>query len=91
MEVIPYLPLPAEVLRQIVDGKLARLINLLKQRFNAEINVEESVATEILRRASRAEMVRVFWNLLLMVRYCRLFLYYFYNIVHVMKLSLISA
>ncbi|HGM9749127.1 TPA: type VI secretion system ATPase TssH [Proteus mirabilis] len=55
MEVIPYLPLPAEVLRQIVDGKLARLINLLKQRFNAEINVEESVATEILRRASRAE------------------------------------
>ncbi|HID8275703.1 type VI secretion system ATPase TssH [Proteus mirabilis] len=55
MEVIPYLPLPAEVLRQIVDGKLARLINLLKQRFNAEIHVEESVATEILRRASRAE------------------------------------
>ncbi|HHG0470082.1 TPA: type VI secretion system ATPase TssH [Proteus mirabilis] len=55
MEVIPYLPLPAEVLRQIVDGKLARLINLLKQRFNAEIHVEESVATEILHRASRAE------------------------------------
>ncbi|MFY3769359.1 Protein ClpV1 [Providencia manganoxydans] len=55
MEVIPYLPLPPEVLQQIVSGKLARLISLLEQRFGAQVELDDSVAHEILRRASRAE------------------------------------
>lgn len=55
MEVIPYLPLPPEVLQQIVNGKLARLTSLLEQRFEAQVELDDSVANEILRRASRAE------------------------------------
>lgn len=55
MEVIPYLPLPPEVLQQIVSGKLARLTSLLEQRFGAQVELDDSVAHEILRRASRAE------------------------------------
>ncbi|HEC8325334.1 TPA: type VI secretion system ATPase TssH [Providencia rettgeri] len=55
MEVVPYLPLSTAILRQIVDSKLMRLMLLLKQRFNAKIQLEENVPSEILRRASRAE------------------------------------
>ncbi|MEY0671925.1 type VI secretion system ATPase TssH [Providencia rettgeri] len=55
MEIVPYLPLSADILRQIVDSKLTRLMILLKQRFNAKIQLEDSVPNEILRRASRAE------------------------------------
>ncbi|EKT60185.1 type VI secretion system ATPase TssH [Providencia sneebia] len=55
MEVIPYLPLSPEILQQIVSGKLSRLVSLLQSRFNAEVVLEESVISEILRRASRAE------------------------------------
>lgn len=55
MEVIPYLPLEQEVLVEIVDGKLNRLSALLKQRFGAEITLEEQVAQEILQRANRSE------------------------------------
>ncbi|EMA3640124.1 type VI secretion system ATPase TssH [Providencia stuartii] len=55
MEVVPYLPLSQEILQQIVGGKLARLTSLLEQRFGAEVVVDDSVPTEILRRASRAE------------------------------------
>ena len=55
MEVVPYLPLPPEILQQIVEGKLSRLISLLKQRFGAEVELDGSVSSEILRRASRSE------------------------------------
>lgn len=55
MEIIPYLPLTSEILREIIGGKLTRLITLLKQRFNAQVTLDTSVADEILRRASRAE------------------------------------
>ncbi|MGG4610586.1 type VI secretion system ATPase TssH [Providencia sp. Me31A] len=55
MEIVPYLPLSSDILRQIVDSKLTRLMALLKQRFNAKITLDESVPNEILRRASRAE------------------------------------
>lgn len=55
MEVIPYLPLGHDTLVQIVGGKLNRLVRLLKDRFGAEVVLEEEVAEEILRRANRSE------------------------------------
>ncbi|WP_424405434.1 type VI secretion system ATPase TssH [Pasteurella sp. PK-2025] len=55
MEVIPYLPLPKDVLMEIVDGKLNKLTSLLKRRFDAQVIIENEVKEEILRRASRAE------------------------------------
>ncbi|WP_373819342.1 type VI secretion system ATPase TssH [Glaesserella sp.] len=55
MEVIPYLPLPKEVLMTIIEGKLNKLTTLLEKRFNAQVVVENEVKEEILRRASRAE------------------------------------
>lgn len=55
MEVIPYLPLGHDTLVQIVGGKLNRLIKLLKDRFGAEVVLEDEVAEEILRRANRSE------------------------------------
>ncbi|WP_376893657.1 type VI secretion system ATPase TssH, partial [Aeromonas salmonicida] len=51
MEVIPYLPLGHDTLVQIVGGKLNRLVKLLKERFGAEVVLEDEVAEEILRRA----------------------------------------
>lgn len=55
MEVIPYLPLGHDTLVQIVGGKLNRLVKLLKERFGAEVVLENEVAEEILRRANRSE------------------------------------
>ncbi|MGY4028080.1 type VI secretion system ATPase TssH [Aeromonas rivuli] len=55
MEVIPYLPLGHDTLVEIVQGKLARLVSLLKERFGAEVVLEPEVAEEILRRANRSE------------------------------------
>ncbi|MDF2409108.1 type VI secretion system ATPase TssH [Aeromonas sp. 2HA2] len=55
MEVIPYLPLDHDTLVQIVGGKLNRLVRLLKERFGAEVVLEDEVAEEILRRANRSE------------------------------------
>ncbi|ELM3745162.1 TPA: type VI secretion system ATPase TssH, partial [Aeromonas salmonicida] len=49
MEVIPYLPLGHDTLVQIVGGKLNRLVKLLKERFGAEVVLEDEVAEEILR------------------------------------------
>ncbi|MCH7369627.1 type VI secretion system ATPase TssH [Aeromonas sp. MR16] len=55
MEVIPYLPLGHDTLVEIVGGKLSRLVKLLKERFGAEVELDEEVAEEILRRANRSE------------------------------------
>lgn len=55
MEVIPYLPLPKEVLMTIIDGKLHKLTALLEKRFNTQVVIENEVKEEILRRASRSE------------------------------------
>ncbi|WP_324016518.1 type VI secretion system ATPase TssH [Aeromonas hydrophila] len=55
MEVIPYLPLGHDTLVQIVDGKLNRLVKLLKERFGAEVVLDDEVAEEILLRANRSE------------------------------------
>ncbi len=55
MEVIPYLPLGHDTLVQIVGGKLSRLVKLLKERFGAEVVLDDEVAEEILLRANRSE------------------------------------
>ncbi|QBX71835.1 type VI secretion system ATPase TssH [Aeromonas hydrophila] len=55
MEVIPYLPLGHDTLVQIVGGKLNRLVKLLKERFGAEVVLDDEVAEEILLRANRNE------------------------------------
>lgn len=55
MEVVPYLPLDKEVLKQIVRSKLSRLEKLLTTRYKAEVIIEPCLIEEILRRATRAE------------------------------------
>lgn len=55
MEVIPYKPLSKEVLAEIVKGKLSRLETLFRQRYNAEVVIEERLIEEILTRATRSE------------------------------------
>ncbi len=55
MEVVPYLPLSKETLVTIIAGKLARLDNLLRSRFAAEVIIEPEVTDEIMSRVTRAE------------------------------------
>ncbi|GDX07328.1 type VI secretion system ATPase TssH [Buttiauxella sp. A111] len=55
MEVVPYLPLSRETLAIIIAGKLARLDNVLRSRFNAEVVIEPEVTDEIMKRVTRAE------------------------------------
>ncbi|AXG41146.1 type VI secretion system ATPase TssH [Photorhabdus laumondii subsp. laumondii] len=55
MEVVPYLPLGHDTLKTIIQGKLARLDNLLRQRFNADVTLSDEVVEEILQRATRTE------------------------------------
>ncbi|ECD2370151.1 AAA family ATPase, partial [Salmonella enterica subsp. enterica serovar Weltevreden] len=46
MEVVPYLPLSKETLAVIIAGKLARLDNVLRARFGAEVVIEPEVTDE---------------------------------------------
>ncbi|EOX8504052.1 type VI secretion system ATPase TssH [Salmonella enterica] len=55
MEVVPYLPLSKETLAIIIAGKLARLDNVLRARFGAEVVIEPEVTDEIMQRVTRAE------------------------------------
>lgn len=55
MEVVPYLPLSKETLATIIAGKLARLDNVLRSRFGAEVVIEPEVTDEIMRRVTRAD------------------------------------
>ncbi|WMY74033.1 type VI secretion system ATPase TssH [Buttiauxella selenatireducens] len=55
MEVVPYLPLSRETLATIIAGKLARLDNVLRNRFSAEVVIEPEVTDEIMKRVTRAE------------------------------------
>lgn len=55
MEVVPYLPLSKETLATIIAGKLARLDNVLRSRFGAEVIIEPEVTDEIMNRVTRAE------------------------------------
>lgn len=55
MEVVPYLPLSRETLAVIIARKLARLDNVLRARFGAEVVIEPEVTDEIMQRVTRAE------------------------------------
>ncbi|MCG9702711.1 type VI secretion system ATPase TssH [Vibrio natriegens] len=55
MEVVPYLPLTTEVLREIVRHKLTRLETLLKSRYHTQVDITDTLMDEILRRATRSE------------------------------------
>ncbi|HCM1965203.1 TPA: type VI secretion system ATPase TssH [Salmonella enterica subsp. salamae serovar 56:l,v:z39] len=55
MEVVPYLPLSKETLAVVIAGKLARLDNVLRTRFGAEVVIEPEVTDEIMQRVTRAE------------------------------------
>ncbi|EAP5572999.1 type VI secretion system ATPase TssH [Salmonella enterica] len=55
MEGVPYLPLSKETLAVIIAGKLARLDNVLRARFGAEVVIEPDVTDEIMQRVTRAE------------------------------------
>ncbi|EEJ9248721.1 type VI secretion system ATPase TssH [Salmonella enterica subsp. enterica serovar Muenchen] len=55
MEVVPYLPLSKETLAVIIAEKLARLDNVLRTRFGAEVVIEPEVTDEIMQRVTRAE------------------------------------
>lgn len=55
MEVVPYLPLSRNTLGTIIAGKLARLDNVLRSRFNAEVVIAPEVTDEIMQRVTRAE------------------------------------
>lgn len=55
MEVVPYLPLSRETLTTIIAGKLARLDNVLRTRFGAEVVITPDVTDEIMQRVTRAE------------------------------------
>ncbi|HAM9853035.1 type VI secretion system ATPase TssH [Escherichia coli] len=55
MEVVPYLPLSKETLATIIARKLARLDNVLRSRFGADVIIEPEVTDEIMSRVTRAE------------------------------------
>jgi len=55
MEVVPYLPLSRETLATIIATKLARLDNVLRSRFGAEVIIAPEVTDEIMQRVTRAE------------------------------------
>lgn len=55
MEVVPYLPLSRDTLANIIAGKLARLDNVLRSRFSAEVVIAPEVTDEIMQRVTRAE------------------------------------
>lgn len=55
MEVVPFLPLSKETLATIITGKLARLDNVLRSRFSADVIISPDVIDEIMNRVTRAE------------------------------------
>ncbi|EJY9901934.1 type VI secretion system ATPase TssH [Escherichia coli] len=55
MEVVPYLPLSKETLATIIAGKRARLDNVLRSRFGADVIIGPEVTDEIMSRVTRAE------------------------------------
>ncbi|HBH7067789.1 TPA: type VI secretion system ATPase TssH [Enterobacter cloacae] len=55
MEVVPYLPLSRDTLEVIIAGKLARLDNVLRTRFGAQVVITPGVTDEIMSRITRAE------------------------------------
>lgn len=55
MEIVPYLPLGAEIMMSIIRSKLAELSDKLSTRFATEVIIDEAVYQEIIDRATRKE------------------------------------
>jgi len=55
MEVVPYLPLGEDTLNRIVADKLQRLADQIKDRYQAEVELEEGLIEAIRSRATRSE------------------------------------
>lgn len=55
MEIVPYLPLGEEVLKEIIHYKLASLEQRLLERYKAKVHCDEALVDEIMRRATRSE------------------------------------
>lgn len=55
MEVIPYLPLGEDVMREIVEFKLAALTERLALRYKAKVHCDLGLIDEIISRTSRTE------------------------------------
>ena len=55
MEIVPYLPLGEEVLKEIIHYKLASLEQRLLERYKAKVHCDKALVDEIMRRATRSE------------------------------------
>ncbi|ACA86797.1 type VI secretion system ATPase TssH [Shewanella woodyi] len=55
MEVVPYLPLGENVLREIIAAKLAALTQRLELRYKAQVSCDQALTDEIIRRTTRTE------------------------------------
>lgn len=55
MEIVPYLPLGEEVLKEIIHYKLASLEQRLLERYKAKVHCDDALVDEIMRRATRSE------------------------------------
>ncbi|NWN90181.1 type VI secretion system ATPase TssH [Marinobacter adhaerens] len=55
MEVVPYLPLGEDTLNRIVGDKLERLARQIRDRYHAEVVMEEGLVDAIRSRATRSE------------------------------------
>ncbi|WP_198929153.1 type VI secretion system ATPase TssH [Marinobacter sp. X15-166B] len=55
MEVVPYLPLGADTMRQIVATKLQRLSRQIERQYNTQVTLDEGLAEAIRSRATRSE------------------------------------
>ncbi|MDN6319600.1 MAG: type VI secretion system ATPase TssH [Marinobacter sp.] len=55
MEVVPYLPLGEDILNRIVGDKLERLADQIRDRYHAEVVMEDGLVEAIRGRATRSE------------------------------------
>ncbi|MGB1237190.1 MAG: type VI secretion system ATPase TssH [Pseudomonadales bacterium] len=55
MEIVPYLPLPAPILEQIIGAKVEKLAQTLRERYRAAVEIDSEVITQIRARANRSE------------------------------------
>lgn len=55
MEVVPYLPLGEDTLNRIVGDKLQRLADQIRQRYRADVVLEDGLIDAIRSRATRSE------------------------------------
>ncbi|WP_371151142.1 type VI secretion system ATPase TssH [Halodesulfovibrio aestuarii] len=55
MEIVPYLPLGKDVLKEIIRGKLSRLEKVFTTRYKAEVEIADALVDGILQQANRSE------------------------------------